>query len=163
MSSLFHLPQYFKVKKVSHSVIVWLFVTPWTVACQAPLSMEFSRQEYWSGLPLPSPEEFPNPGTEPRSPTLQADSLLYEPLGKEREIESESRSVISDSLQPHGLHSLWNSSGQNTGVGSLSLLQGICPIQESNWSLLHCRQITNWAIKVAPREIDPPPNSGWHN
>ena len=50
-----------------------LFVTLWTVACQAPLSMEFSRQEYWSGLPFPSPGDLPDPGIEPRSPALQAD------------------------------------------------------------------------------------------
>ena len=53
--------------------------TPWTVARQAPLSMGFSRQEYWSGLPFPSPRDLPNPGIEPRSPALQADSLLTEP------------------------------------------------------------------------------------
>ena len=52
-----------------------LFATPKTVACQAPLSMEFSRQEYWSELPVPSPGHLPNPGTEPGSPALQADSL----------------------------------------------------------------------------------------
>ena len=50
----------------------------WTVAHQIPLSMGFSRQEYWSGLPLPSPGGLPNPGTEPRFPALQADSLLSE-------------------------------------------------------------------------------------
>ena len=50
-----------------------LFVTPWTVAHQAPLSMEFSKQENWSGLPFPSPEDFPDPGIEPGSPALQAD------------------------------------------------------------------------------------------
>ena len=50
---------------------VWLFLTPWTVAHQAPLSMEFSRQEYWSGLPFPSPGELPDPGSEPWSPILQ--------------------------------------------------------------------------------------------
>ena len=61
---------------------VRLFAMPWTVACQAPLSMEFSRQEYWSGLPLPSPGDLPNPGVEPGSPGLQADSLLSEPPGK---------------------------------------------------------------------------------
>ena len=55
---------------------------PWTVACLAPLSMEFSRQEHWSGLPFPSPGDLPNPGIEPRSPALQADSLPTEPLGK---------------------------------------------------------------------------------
>ena len=61
---------------------VQLFVTPWTAAHQVPLSMEFSRQEYWSGLPFPSPGDLPNPGIEPRSPTLQADSLPSEPPGK---------------------------------------------------------------------------------
>ena len=62
--------------------LVWLFVTPWTVAHQAPLSMEFSRQEYWSGLPFPSPGDFPDPGIEPRFPALQADALPTEPPGK---------------------------------------------------------------------------------
>ena len=56
--------------------------TPWNIACQAPLPMGFSRQEYWSGLPFPSPGNLPNPGTEPRSPALQADSLLTELQGK---------------------------------------------------------------------------------
>ena len=60
---------------------VRLFVTPWTIAHQAPLFMGFPRQ-YWSGLPFPSPGDLPNPGIEPRSPTLQADSLLSEPPGK---------------------------------------------------------------------------------
>ena len=54
---------------------VQLFVTPWTVDLQAPLSMEFSRQEYWSGFPLSSPGDLPNPGIKPWSPALQADSL----------------------------------------------------------------------------------------
>jgi len=52
--------------------------TPWTVACQASLPMDFSRQEYWSGLPFPSPGDLPSPGIEPRSPALQADSLPSE-------------------------------------------------------------------------------------
>ena len=60
---------------------VRLFVTLWTVAHQAPLSMEFSRQEYWSGLPCPSPGDLPNIGIEPGFPTLQVDSLLTEPPG----------------------------------------------------------------------------------
>ena len=66
--------------------------------------MELSRPEYWSGEPFPSPGDLPNPGIEPRSPALQADSLPTEPPGKP----------------------------QNPGVGSLSLLQGIFPTQESN-------------------------------
>ena len=60
------------VQLLSH---VQLFVTPWTIACQAPLSLEFSRQEYWSGLLFSSPWDLPNPGIEPGSPALQADSL----------------------------------------------------------------------------------------
>ena len=54
-------------------------VTPWAVAHQAPLSMGFPRQEYWSWLPFPSPGDLPNPGIKPRPPALQADSLLTEP------------------------------------------------------------------------------------
>ena len=54
---------------------VWLCVTLWTVACQAPLSMEFFRQECWRGLPCPPPGDFPDSGIEPMSPALQADSL----------------------------------------------------------------------------------------
>ena len=68
-----------KVKSLSR---VHLFATPWTVAHQAPLSMGFSRQEYWSGLPFPSPGGLPDPGIEPGSPALQADVLTSEPPGK---------------------------------------------------------------------------------
>ena len=75
--------------------------------------MEFSRPEYWSELPFPSPGDLPNPGIKPRSPTLRVDSLLAEPQGKPR----------------------------NTGLGSLSLLLWIFPTQESNQGLLHYRWI----------------------
>ena len=54
----------------------------WTVACQVPLSMEFSMQKYWSGLPFRSPGDLPNAGIKPGSPALEADSLLPEPPGK---------------------------------------------------------------------------------
>ena len=81
---------------------------PWTIQ-----SMGFSRPEQWSGEPVPSPGDLPNPGTEPRSPALQADSLPAEPPGKPK----------------------------NNGVGSLSLLQGIFPTQELNWAFLNCRRI----------------------
>ena len=70
---------YSEVKLLSH---VQLFATPWTVAHQAPQSMEFSRQEYWSGVPFPSPGDLPNPGIEPGSPALQADTLPSESRGK---------------------------------------------------------------------------------
>ena len=59
---------------------VWLFETPWTVTHQAPLSLGLSRQEYLSGLPFPTPEDLPDPRTEPRSPALQVDSLPSEPV-----------------------------------------------------------------------------------
>ena len=75
--------------------------------------MEFSRPEYWSGQLFPSPGDLPNPGIEPRSLTLQADSLPAEPPEKPK----------------------------NSGVGTLALLQRIFPTQESNPGLPHCRQI----------------------
>ena len=62
---------------------VRLFATPWAIAYQAAPSMGFSRQEYWSGLPLPSPGNLPHPGIEPRSPALEADALTSEPPGPE--------------------------------------------------------------------------------
>ena len=82
----------------------------WEIKCYC---VNYKRLEYWSGLPFPSPGDLPNPGIEPGSPALQADSLLAEPPGKPK----------------------------NTGVGSLSLLQRIFLTQESNWGLLHCRWI----------------------
>ena len=68
-----------EVKSLSH---VRVFATLWTVAYQTPLSMGFSRQEYWSGLPFPSPGHLPDPGIEPGFPALQADTLPSEPPGK---------------------------------------------------------------------------------
>ena len=66
----------FKVKvKLKSLSRVWLFGIPWTVAYQTSLSMGFSSKEYWSGFPFPSPGDLPNPGIEPRSPTLRADTL----------------------------------------------------------------------------------------
>ena len=58
------------------------FLTPWTVAHQAPLSMGFLRQEYWRGLPFPTPGDLPNPGIEPKSPALAGGFFTYEPPGK---------------------------------------------------------------------------------
>ena len=75
----------------SHTVVS-NSVTPWTIAQQAPPSMEFSKQEYWSGLPLPSPGDLPNPGTKAGSPTLQADSLPSEPPGKPHTVYRELKS-----------------------------------------------------------------------
>ena len=63
---------------------VQLFSTPWTIAHQAPLSMGFSKQEYWSGLPFPSPGDLPHPGIEPASPALAGRFFTAEPPGKPR-------------------------------------------------------------------------------
>ena len=87
--------------------------TPWILSHQIPLFLGFPRQEYWSRLLLSSLGDLPSPGIEPRSPTLQVDSLPAEPQEKPK----------------------------NTGVGSLSLLQRIFLTQKLNWGLLHCRQI----------------------
>ena len=67
------------VRLLSH---VQLFVTPWTAACQAPLFMGFPRQEFWSGLPFPSPRDLPDPGIEPTSPALAGAFFATEPPGK---------------------------------------------------------------------------------
>ena len=96
---------------VSHSVVSDS-VTPRAVAHQASLSMEFSRWEYWSELPFPSPEELPT--LKPWSPASQAHSLPFELQGI---LQSESHSVLSSSSGPRGLYSPWSSPGQNTGVG----------------------------------------------
>ena len=75
------------------------------------------------------------------------------------ESESESHSVVSNSLQPYGLYSPWNSPGQISGLGSLSILQGIFPTQGSNPGLLHCRQILyQLSHKGSPSPIEPLPN-----
>ena len=70
-----------ELSEVKSLSCVQLFATPWTVAYQAPLSMGFSRQECWSGLLFPSPGDFPDPGIEPGSPSLQTDALPSEPPG----------------------------------------------------------------------------------
>ena len=80
---------------------VQLLATPWTVAHQAPLSMGFSRQEYWSGLPFPSPGDLPDPGIEPGSSASQADALPSEPPGKPF-----SSQVNVSSLRKHPGHPL---------------------------------------------------------
>ena len=92
-----------KVKLLSR---VRLFATPWTVAHQAPLSVGFSRQEYWSGLPFPSPGDLPDPGIEPRSPASRADTLTSEPPGKPLLHKDRSKS-LSSALIICRMTSLW--------------------------------------------------------
>ena len=131
-----------KVRSFSH---VGLFATPWTAAHQAPPSMGFSRQEYWSGVPSPSPYNILH---------YINDSIISRDLHYLLDKSSWrnncavlSHSVVYNSLPPHGLYSLpgsfvhWNSPGKTTGVGCHAHLQGIFPTQGSNPGLPHCRQI----------------------
>ena len=99
--------------------------TPWTVACQAPLSTEFSRQEYWNGLPPPT---------------------RFLSIVKAKVAQS-----CWSLCDPQGPYCPWNSPGQNTGVSSLSLLQGIFPTQGSNPGLLYCR----WVLYQLSHEGSP--------
>ena len=90
---------------VSRLVVCDSLQPQWTAAWQAPLSMEFSRQEYWSGLTLPSLGDLPNPGIEPGSPALQADSLSSEPQGKQPAVyPSQSLWLSQSSMGPQSLH-----------------------------------------------------------
>ena len=82
---------------------VWLFATPWTVAHQAPLSMEFSRQEYWSGL-FPSPGDLPNPGIETKSPVLQADSLQL----SQQKVGDSKKTNLAQNISASSHSSCWN-------------------------------------------------------
>ena len=74
-----------KLQKVKSLSRVRLFTTSWTIDYQAPPSMGFSRQEYWNGLPFPSPGDLPNPRIKPKSPALQGNALPSEPPGKPQE------------------------------------------------------------------------------
>ena len=107
--------------------------------------MGFFRQVYLSGLPFPSPGDLPNPGIEPRSPALQADSLPSELQGKSPISDRWGSNVLATSVTRGKsrlrLSFLICKTGNNTGVSCHFLLQGIFPTQESNPGLLHCRQI----------------------
>ena len=144
--------------------------------------MGFSKQAHWSGLPCPPLGNLPDPGIEPvslmssavargffttsalweaqnlsntqRSSRLQTDSFKARAWTWIQ--KSDSYPVVSDSSQPHGLYSPWSSSGQNTGVCSLSLLQGIFPTQGSNPGLPHCRWIL-YQLSHKGRPLDPEP------
>ena len=135
-------------------------MNPWTVAHQAPLSMGFSRQEYWSGLPFPSPGDLPDPGIEPGFPALEADSLPSEPPGKPHlykkdsqistPVQSEVKVLVTESCltlcypmdySSPGSPAHGDSPSKNTGVGCHTLHHRIFPIQGLNLGLLHNRQI----------------------
>ena len=108
---------------------VWLFATPRTAACQASPSLGFSRQEYWSGFPFPSPGDLPDPGIKPRSPTLQADALTYAAAAK--------------SLQSCPI--LWDPiDGSPPG----SPLPGILQSRTLEWVAISFSSAWKWKVKV---------------
>ena len=118
--------------KLSHFRV---FATPWTVAHQAPLSMGFSRQEYWSRLAHPTPGDLPNPRIKlasPESPALAGGFFTTVQPGQVKVKLIQSCLTLCDPIP---------SPGQNIGGGSLSLLQGIFPTQGSKPVLPHCRWI----------------------
>ena len=114
--------------------------TPWTVTLQVPLSMGILQARILEWIAMPYSRESYRPGDWSQVSCV-AGRFFTIWATREREREKKSSSVMSDSLHPDGLYSPWNSPGQNTGVGSLSLLQGIFPTQGLNPGLLHCRQI----------------------
>ena len=118
-----------KVKSLSR---VQLFATPWTVAYHTPPSIEFSRQQYWSGLSFPSPRDLPDPGIEPGSPTLQADTLPSEPPGKPK-IPTVVNSRICRCCQAYW--STWS-----TNLRS----RPICLATSTYAAVNHCWNYTSW-------------------
>ena len=136
---------------------VQLFVTPWTVAYQAPQPMEFSRQKYWSWLPFSTPGTLPDPRINPKSQASSSltgrfftTSTIWEALKENACMHAcLVTSVVFNSVRPYGqqptgLLCPQDSPGKNPGVGCHALLQGIFPTQGSNLSplwLLHCRWI----------------------
>ena len=156
---------------------VWLFATPRTVACQGPLSMGFSRQEYWRGLPFPTSGDLLQPGIEPisrGSPTLAGGCfttvhLWTPPRAQRMSLQAEwasewSRLVVSDSLRPQRLEPTsllhpWDFPGKSAGVGCYFLLQEIFPTQGLNPGLPHCRQtLYHLSQQGSPLQAEGPAN-----
>ena len=131
---------------LSHFNHVRPFVTPWTVACQAPPSMGFPRQEYWSGLPFPSPRSFPDPGikfTSPTSPALPGEFFITEPMIMKQ---------IKLSVYSGGLEQLW---GRETNIiWGVTLCQAQVDSKDTklkhSWSL--CLVIPNTVENTKPDE-----------
>ena len=159
-----HIQRELKVKvKVKSLSRVRLFATPWTVAYQAPPSMGFSRQEYWSGLSFPSPRDLPDPGIKPGSPEFQANALTSEPPGKQiiwkdpdagKDWGQEEKRVTEDEIVGwhHWLHGhgfAWTL-GVGDGQGAWrAAIQGVAKSQTrlSNWTELKVLTINHSLIK----------------
>jgi len=129
---------------LSHFSHVWLFVTPWIVACQVPLPMGFFRQEYWSGFPGPPPGDLPDPEMEPTSPALQADSLPTKPSGKLHAIGLE----LEISVWTHALLNRY-------------IWMHICILATSCEELTHWKRLWCWEGLGAGGEGDARGWDGW--
>ena len=135
-------------------------VIPWTVAHQAPLSMEFSRHKYWSGLPFPSSGDLPNPGLEPGSPALQADSLPSEPPGKPKRVRDLSIYEMERAMATHSSTLAWKipwteEPGRLQSLGSLRV--------RHDWAAsLSLFPFKHWRRKWQPTPVFLPGESqGW--
>ena len=140
----------------SYSSHAWFFVTPWSVAHQDPLSMEFHSQDYWSGLPCSSPGDLPNPGTEPTSPELQADSL-----------------PLTSSGEPHTSHHMererehFHRGEKEAGRDLINKFLPWCFIAESLPGKKRCLFSSYWALllsqggRASPSGLLTPLNSGF--
>ena len=128
------IPWYFSVLLLLVVLVAQFCPTlcdPLDCSLSAPLSMGFSRQEHWSGLPFPSPGDLPDPGIKPSAPTLAGGFFTTEPPGKSKCLfekwKWKSLSPVQLFATPWTIYSLWNSPGQTTGVGCHSFLQEIFP------------------------------------
>ena len=143
---------------LSHFSRVWFYVTPWTVALRAPLSMGFSRQEYWSGLPYPLSGDLPNPGIQPvssASPALRVESPPLSHRGSPKLVDAvlylvaQSRlTLLPYGLQPARLLCPWGFCRQKYWSGCHACLQGIFPTQDwTQVSLIAGGFFTDWATR----------------
>ena len=127
---------------------VQLFAIPWTTARQVPLSLGFSRQEYWSGLPFPTPGDLPDPGIEPGSPALQADSLLTKLWGKPSGHVILSKYFKSECFQFCFL--TWKPGGPpefNFGLSAVSFVVSKCVKHLSRWCVSETDSILNRCVR----------------
>ena len=121
---------------------VQLCVTPWTIACQSPLSMKFSRKEYWSGLPCPPPGDLPSPGIEPRSLALQADSLPSKPPGKPHMHTAAAAAAVKSLQSCPTLCDPIDSSPPGSSV------PGILQARTQEWVAIFFSNAWKWKVKV---------------
>ena len=123
------------------------FAIPWTVAYQTPPSMEFFRQKYWSGLPFPPPRDLPNPGIKPRSPTLQADALPFEPPGNpHKKTKQNPKCKCARPLE--------NSARQAGVRGQLTILS----LSGKRW-YVHAKSLQSRPALCNPMDCSPPSSS----